>query len=196
VDDDRRAVRGGLFCSLPVEILIEDGADGWVVERIDVYCARGSGFEPFTAEGADKAQDAEARPETLFGMRLVLQDELTKRGRGGTDAGGFLADTIDRPVGVAPMTRWHVLAEGGVGVVTAPSHMAGDPLAPDEDLYGTRGEPHLNFAASEAVGNAVEVMLGLDVIIDADAAEAPLGEHVISRPSILAKSCRRTAFWC
>jgi hypothetical protein len=65
-----------------------------------------------------------------------------------------------------------------VGVVAAPSHMAGDLLALDEDLYGTRCEPNLDFAASEAVGNAIEVMLGLDVIIDADAAEAALGEYV------------------
>src|SRR5436305_10175852 len=40
------------------------------------------------------------------------------------------------------------------------------------------GEPHLHLAAGEAVGNAVEVPLYIDVVTDADPAHAPLGEHI------------------
>src|SRR6516165_4016651 len=35
-----------------------------------------------------------------------------------------------------------------------------------------------NFGTREAVGNAVEVMIDVDVIVDADAAQAPFGEYV------------------
>src|SRR6202012_4123384 len=60
----------------------------------------------------------------------------------------------------------------------ARSYMSGDPLAPGEDLHGACGEAHLDFGAGKAVGNAVEVMIDVDVIVDADAAQAPFGEHV------------------
>ena len=56
--------------------------------------------------------------------------------------------------------------------------MHGDPLALDEDLHGAAGEPHLDLAAREAVGNAVEVTLDLDVVVDPDPAHAPFGEDV------------------
>ncbi len=56
--------------------------------------------------------------------------------------------------------------------------MGGDPLALDEDLHGARGETHLDFGAREAVGDAVEVASDIDVIVDADPAQAPFGKHV------------------
>jgi len=46
--------------------------------------------------------------------------------------------------------------------------MRGDALALQEDLDGARRQPYFDFAAGEAVGNAVEVSLHLDVVIDAD----------------------------
>src|SRR5215475_3610539 len=178
MDRDRRAVRGRLFHGLPIELVIEDGADGSIGESIDVDSACGSGFEPITAERALEAQDAEAGPEALFGMRSAFQNEFTQRSRRRSDSARIAADTLDRPIGVALMTGRHVVADGCVGVVTACTHMGGDPLAPGEDLHGACGEPHLDFAAGEAVGNAVEVILDLDVKVDADAAYAPFGKHV------------------
>ena len=56
--------------------------------------------------------------------------------------------------------------------------MRGDPLALQEDLDGARRQPHLDLAAGEAVGHAVEVRLDLDVVIDADAAQPPFGEDI------------------
>jgi hypothetical protein len=47
---DRRAVRGALVCGLPIELVVEDGANRAVSERADLDGARGSGFEPADAE--------------------------------------------------------------------------------------------------------------------------------------------------
>ena len=52
------------------------------------------------------------------------------------------------------MTGRHVIGERGVLAVAARSHVHGDPLALGEDLHGAAGEPHLDLAAGEAVGNA------------------------------------------
>ena len=49
--------------------------------------------------------------------------------------------------------------------------MRGDPLALEKDLDDTRRQPDFDFAASEAVGHAVEVRLDLDVVIDANATQ-------------------------
>src|SRR5713101_6652889 len=56
--------------------------------------------------------------------------------------------------------------------------MRADALALQKDLDGTRRQPHLDLAAGEAVGDAVEVALDLDVIIDADPAQPPFGEGI------------------
>jgi hypothetical protein len=48
----------------------------------------------------------------------------------------------------------------------------------DENLHCAAGEAHLDLAAREAVGNAVEVVLDIDVVIDADPAHAPFGEDI------------------
>ena len=52
------------------------------------------------------------------------------------------------------------------------------PLALGEDLHGTAGETRLDLGAGEAVRNAVEVALDIDVVIDADTTNAPFGEDV------------------
>ena len=44
-----------------------------------------------------------------------------------------------------------------------------DTLALENDLDGARRQPHLDFAAGEAIGDAVEMRLDLDVVIDAGA---------------------------
>ena len=61
------------------------------------------GFEPFTADCAQEAQNATAGAEALFGMGPAFQDEFAQgRGRR-ADAGRFLADSVDGPVSVATM---------------------------------------------------------------------------------------------
>jgi hypothetical protein len=98
------AVRGTPVRSLPVELVVEDGTDRSVAEPADVDRACGGGFKPFTAERAHEPHDAEAGAEALLGMRPTFQDEFTQRDGCRSDARRFLADTIDGPVGVAPVT--------------------------------------------------------------------------------------------
>ena len=47
-----------------------------------------------------------------------------------------------------------------------------------ENLHGAGSEAHLDFTAAIAVRNAVEVLADVNVIVDADATQAPFGEHV------------------
>src|ERR1700692_2735515 len=90
---------------------------------------------------------------------------------------GILADALDGPAGVAPMTGCHVLRYGRVLVVAAHALMRGDPLTLVENLDGAGSEAHLDLGADEAMRDAVVMRLDLDVIVDADPADPPLGEH-------------------
>ena len=130
------------------------------------------------AERFDQPHNAETRPEALFGVRALLQDQLAQRRGRRADRGGIAPDTIDRPVGVTPMAGRHVLLHGRMFAVAAGAQMRGDPLALGEDLDGPTGQPDLDGFAREAIGHAVIMAIDVDVIIDADPASAPFGEHI------------------
>lgn len=130
------------------------------------------------AVGAGKPDDAETGAEALLGVCAFIQDQVAQCRGGTSDDGCILADALDGPAGVAPMTGGHVLRHGRVLVVAAHALMRGDPLALVENLDGARGEAHLDLGADEAMRDAVTMRLDLDVIVDADPADPPLGEHV------------------
>src|SRR5271170_2581063 len=97
-------------------------------------------------------------------MGTALQDQLAQGGRRWTDRSGLAANALDGPIGVAPVARRHVLGHGGVPVIAAGAQMRGNALAPQENLDGPRRQPHLDFAAGEAVGHAVKMYkYGLDL---------------------------------
>jgi hypothetical protein len=111
-------------------------------------------------------------------MRPALQDQLAQRGSSWADRRGLAANALDRPVGVSPMARRHVLGHGGVPMITAGAQMSGNPLALQKDLDGSRRQPHLHLATGKAVGDAVEMTFELDVVIDTNPADAPFGKAV------------------
>src|SRR5271169_1740001 len=76
------------------------------------------------------------------------------------------------------MARRHVLGHRGVPMVAAGPQMSSDPLALQKDLNSARRQPNLDFAAGKAVGDAVEMALELDMVVDADPADPPLGKAI------------------
>src|ERR1700738_2181012 len=176
--EDRHAIDGRPLRSLAIELVVEDGAHRTVGQGADLDCPRGGGFEAIGAERPHQPHDAEASAEALFGMGPALQDQLAERGGSWADRSGLAANALDRPVGVSPMARRHVLGHGGVPMITAGAQMSGNPLAPQEDLDGSRGPPHLHLTARKAVRHAVEMAFELDVVIDTNPADAPFGKAI------------------
>src|SRR6516165_7076568 len=88
------------------------------------------------------------------------------------------ADALDRPVGIPPMARRHVLGHRGVPMVAAGPQMSGDPLALQKDLNRARSQSHLHLAARKTVGHAVEMTFELDVVIDTNPTDAPFGKAI------------------
>ena len=71
-----------------------------------------------------------------------------------------------------------MIGQRRVLAVATRSHVHGDPLALGEDLHHSAGETDLDLGTREAEGNAVEMALDFDVVINADTAHAPFGEDV------------------
>src|ERR1700730_7242912 len=176
--EDRHAIDGRPLRSLAIELVVEDGAHETVGQGADLDCPRGGGFEAIGAERPHQPHDAEASAEALFGMGPALQDQLAQRGGGWSDRTSLAANALDRPVGVTPVARRHVLGDGGVPMVAAGAQMSGNPFALQKDFDGSRGQPHLDLAAGKAVGHAVEMTFELDVVVDTNPADAPFGKAI------------------
>src|ERR1700726_1167991 len=169
--EDRRIVRGGFGERPPIEIVGEDRFDRAVGARADIDRPHGGGIEPLLPVGSGEPDDAETSAEALLGMCAFIQDQVAQRGGGRPDRGSILADALDGPAGVAPMTGRHVLWHGRVLVVAAHALMRGDALALVENLDGAGSEARLDLGADEAMRDAVVMRLDLDVIVDADPAD-------------------------
>src|SRR5437764_7210811 len=193
---DRHTIGRRPLRSLAIELVVEDRAHRAVGQRADLDRPRSGSFEAIGAERPHQAHNAEAGTEALFGMRPALQDQLAQRGGGRADRSGLAANALDRPVSVTTMARRHVLGHRGVPIVAAGPQMSGDPLALEKDLDGSRRQPHLDLAAGKAMRHAVEMTLELDMVVDADPTETPLGkaiglgrQRVEVRPIELFKQC-------
>ena len=62
--------------------------------------------------------------------------------------------------------------------IAADAQMRGDSLAFEENLDRPGGHPDVHLGAGEAIGNAVIVRAGVDVIINADPTDAQLAEDI------------------
>src|ERR1700687_5549103 len=123
-----------------MEIVGGDRFDRAVGARANVDRPRGGGIEPLMPVGSGEPDDAETGAEALLGMCAFIQDQVAQRGGGRPDRGCILADALDGPAGVAPMTGCHVLRHRGVLMVAAHALMRGDALALVENLDGAGSE--------------------------------------------------------
>src|SRR6266436_886973 len=163
---------------MAIELVVEDRPHRAIAERADLDRAGAGGVQARGAKRSHQAHNAETSAEALLGMWPMLEDLLAQGGGRRADAAGVLANALNSPAGVTTMTGGHVLRHGRVSAVAARTQMHGDPLAFDEDLDRARGQTCFDLGASEAVRHAVEVLVELDVVIDADTAQAPLGQDI------------------
>src|SRR5271156_1951242 len=176
--EDRGRVRGALWRGHPVELVVEDGFDGAVGPGADLDGPLGGGLDARRAKGTSKTDDAETGAVSLLGMRPGLENVLAERRGRRADLAGVLPDALDRPAGIAPVAGRHVLRNGRVLPVPARPYVDGDALALVENLDAASAHPRLDLGAGEAVGDGIIVGVDVDVIVDADPADAPLAIFV------------------
>ena len=143
------------------------GADG---ER-----ALAGGLQTARSIAFGQTQDADAGTKALLGVAAGAQDDLDQSHRGRAGGLGVALDALMGPAEIAAMAGGHVLGHRAVAAAKRAAHMAGDPLAEVEDLDGGGGEAGLERPSGEVMGDAVEVPVDLDMVVEAGAAAPPLG---------------------
>src|SRR4029079_18913821 len=112
-------------------------------------------------------------------MRSMAEDDDDQRFGVGAVAARPAAEAIGRPFSVAAMRARHMLGIGAMPPAAITALMGGDPLTAKEHLDGARGDTQVDLGANEAVRHRVVEPLGLDVIVEPDAGEAPFRVFVV-----------------
>src|SRR5271165_1656566 len=125
---DRSGVRGAPGRRPPIELVVEDGFDGAIGPGADLDGPLGGRLDARRAVRAGETHNAEAGAIALLRMGPRLEDLLAQGGSRLADLAGVFPDALDRPAGIAPMARGHVLGNGGVLSVPAGPQVDGDAL--------------------------------------------------------------------
>jgi hypothetical protein len=134
---------------------------------------------PFGARRIDAAQqphDPETGTEALFGVRPVGEDgddqPLSARANRLPPA----LEAFRRPFGVTAMGTGHLFGVGAMAPAAIAPDMSGNALATVEHLDRARGDADVDLLADQGVWHRIEETLDLDVIVQADASQLPLGQ--------------------
>ena len=156
----------------------EDGLHRSVAEGADVERAAAGGLHALVGIGAGQPHEAEAAAVALFGVGAAFEEPLDEGGGVGSDPSAPGDEPGRAPVGVAAVRGGHVGRIGGVDALPVAADVDRDAPVPVEDLDRCGGDPDIDLAAGQGVGDAVEAAAGLHVVVDVDSGPAPLGELV------------------
>ena len=129
----------------------------------------------FGAVGSQQCLEPEAAAVALFGVGPAVEELFDERGRvrSGPLAPG---DQSGRsPTRMRAVRGGHVRPFGRVSASPVDPKVGSDPAVLVEDLHGLGRDPNVDLAAAQRVGDAVERVLDLDVVVDVDPRLAPLG---------------------
>ena len=117
-------------------------------------------------------------------MRPARHHGDDQRLRGGPNAARIALQPRRRPLGIAPVRARHVLGLSAVSRPAIAPSMGCDTAAVVEHLDRALCRPGVDLLADQRVRHRVEEALHLDVVVDADAGQMPLGilEVVLRQP--------------
>ena len=160
---------------LPVEPGLENGFDRGIAGRVDLKRALASRLHTGGFIPPDKGQNAQRPPVPLFRVGPVAERALDEDQGVFADQVGTALQSFRRPVGIMPVVRGHVRRNGDVASSPAASNMAGDTFMFVEDLDRLVGQARTDTAADQDVGNGVEGMIDLDMVVEVYFLAFPFG---------------------
>ena len=153
----------------------DDGLDGPVAQRADVQRAAAGGVQAFGGVGAQQLHESEAAAVALFGVGPALEEPFDEGGRVRSGLAASGGEPRRCPFRMGAVGCRHVRGFGRVSAFPADPEVRGDPAVLVEDLDRRCAETDIDLAAGQRVGDAVEGVFDLDVVVDVDAGLAPLG---------------------
>ena len=161
-----------------VEALVENRFDAAVAVGAGRKCSAGGRHQAVLAVAVGQAQAPQAGTERRLGVASGTKHVGAQLGGVRSDGCGPADEALRRPLTHRPVLLGHGLIGGGMAVFERGAYVAGDALAAVDALHGGGGEPHVELASDQGVGDGVVVALHLDVVVDVDPRLLPLGEHV------------------
>src|SRR6202051_4009528 len=169
---------GGLVEKSAIEAALEDRTDRGDGASRDQDAASAGRIDARIVVTPGQRQDAKAGAKALLWMRPGRDDGLEKcRGRGADLLAGR-DQSSGRPLAVAAMGAGHMIGDRGVAAAIGRTGVAGDPLAPVEDLDGLVSEADIDKFTDQAVRGGVPMAVYLDVIVGGDTATLPARKDV------------------
>ena len=93
-----------------------------------------------------------------------------------SDFPGPAAEPIRRPLGVAPVGTGHMVGVRAVLAAHGAALIGADASAAMEDLNRACGDSHVDLGADQRVGDRIEKVMDLDVIVEIDPRTPPFRE--------------------
>lgn len=112
-------------------------------------------------------------------MRPSRQDSQDQRFGVRPDAARLAGEPFRIPFGVAPVRAWHVVTVGAVARAAIAPRMGRYPSAVVEHLNGARGGAGIDLLADQRMRHRIIKARDLDMIVDADTGEVPLGILIV-----------------
>src|ERR1700722_4311967 len=159
-----------------VALLGQERGDALAIERAEFEGAGRDRLDMNRIDAPIRAQDAEAGPEALFGMRPTCEHGDDQPFGARSDFAGPSAESIWRPFGVAPMRAGHVVWVCPVLSAQVTALVGADALAAVEYLDGAGRNPHVDLSAQERVRDRIEEVMDLDVVVEIDPCATPFRE--------------------
>jgi len=156
----RRHLDEGAF----IETVLQDRGDGLVREGLDGERASARALQSLGAVTLLESQDSERGTEPLFGVRSARQQGLDELGRRGPSLLGPVHDATGRPLCVAAVAARHVGRFGDRNTLLVTAFVAGHATVLCEDLHHVRAGAHVEDAAHQTVGDAVEIAIDRQVV--------------------------------
>jgi hypothetical protein len=158
-----------------IEVVGEDRGDALVIERTDLEGAIGDPFGARRIDAAQQPHDPETGAEALLGVRPVGEDGDDQPLSARANRLPPMLEALRRPFGVPAMGTGHVLGVGAMAPAAIAPDMSGNALAAMEHLDRERGDADIDLLADQGVRHRIEETLDLDVIVQANARQTPLG---------------------
>ncbi len=123
-------------------------------------------------------KQAQTGSVSLLRMRPLIQDRSNQLLGIRADLSRPMNDSGGRPLEVLLMRFRPVFGQGGIASPTVASAMSGNPMPFEKDLSRGPRETNIHLFMDELIGNAVVVVIDLDVIIDIDPGFLPVGKDI------------------
>ena len=161
-----------------VEAMVENRFDAAVAVGAGRKCSAGGRLQALLAVAVGQAQAPRAGTERRRGVASGTKHVGAQLGGVRSDGCGPADEALRRPLTHRPVLLGHGLIGGGMAAFERGAYVAGDALAAVDALHGGGGEPHVELASDQGVGDGAGVALPLDVAVDVDPRLLPLGEPV------------------